>query len=68
MKEATAQQIERMKEQTLGVEVEMYGITRQAAAKVAADYFGTGCFEDTDRQNRYYAWSAWDAQDREWKF
>lgn len=68
MKEATAQQIERMKEQTLGVEVEMYGITRQVAARIAADYFGTSRFEDTSRQNGYYAWSAWDAQGREWKF
>ena len=68
MKEVTAQQIERMKEQTIGVEVEMYGITRQAAARIAADYFGTGRFEDTDRRNGYYAWSAWEAQGREWKF
>ncbi|MCH3958039.1 MAG: amidoligase family protein [Selenomonas sp.] len=46
----------------------MYSISRRAAAKVAADYFGTGRFEDTDRRNGYCAWSAWDAQGREWKF
>ena len=42
MKASTAKQIEAMKKQTIGVEVEMYGISRQKAAKVAADFFGTG--------------------------
>ena len=32
MKEATRKQIEAMKAQTIGVEIEMYGITRQNAA------------------------------------
>lgn len=68
MKEQTAKQIENMKKQTIGVEVEMYGITRRKAAKTAAEFFGTGRFEDTSGRNGYYAWSAWDGQGREWKF
>ena len=68
MTEKTARQIEAMKQQTIGVEVEMNNITRQAAARVAAEYFGTGRFEDTARRNGYSAWSAWDASGREWKF
>ena len=68
MKASTAQQIESMKQQTIGVEVEMYGISREKAAKVAASYFGTGRCEDTAGRNGYYTWSAWDGQGREWKF
>ena len=68
MKASTAKQIEAMKKQTIGVEVEMYGISRQKAAKVAADFFGTGRYEDTADSNGYYTWSAWDQQGREWKF
>ena len=60
--------IANMKNQTIGVEVEMNSITRQKAAKIAADFFGTGRFSDTARRNGYNAWSAWDAQGREWKF
>ena len=61
-------QIEAMKQQTFGVEVEMNNITRQSAAKVAAEFFGTGRYKNTARQNGYSTWSAWDADDREWKF
>ena len=61
-------QVAEMKKQTIGVEVEMNSITRHAAAKLAADFFGTGRFEDTAYRNGYYTWSAWDAQGREWKF
>ena len=68
MNERTARQISEMKNQTIGVEVEMNSITREAAAKLAAEYFGTGRWEDTARQNGYHTWSAWDAQGREWKF
>ena len=68
MNERTARQISEMKKQTIGVEVEMNGITREAAAKLAAGYFGTGRWKDTARRNGYYTWSAWDAQGREWKF
>ena len=62
------QQIREMKNQTIGVEVEMNGITRENAAKTAAAFFGTGRCEYTARRNGYYTWSAWDRQGREWKF
>ena len=68
MNEKTARQIEEMKKQTIGVEVEMNSITRRAAAKLAAEFFGTERYEDTAYRNGYYTWSAWDAQGREWKF
>ena len=68
MNEKTRIQIEEMKKQTIGVEVEMNNIERSRAAKVAAKFFGTGRFEDTARRNGYCTWSAWDAQGREWKF
>ena len=68
MTNATARQIENMKNQTIGVEVEMNSITRQTAAKIAAEFFGTGRWEDTAHRNGYSTWSAWDADGREWKF
>lgn len=68
MNAKTARQIAEMKTQTIGVEVEMNSITRQKAAKVAADFFGTGRFENTAGRNGYSTWSAWDAEGREWKF
>ncbi len=68
MNEKTARQIEEAKKQTIGVEVEMNGITRRRAAEVAAGFFGTGRYRDTAGRNGYYTWSAWDAQGREWKF
>ena len=68
MTEKTMKQIENLKNQTIGVEVEMNSITRKDAAKIAAEYFGTGRYQDTARRNGYQTWSAWDAQGREWKF
>ena len=68
MKASTEMRIERMKQQTIGVEVEMNSIRRSKAAKVAAEVFGTGRYEDTSRRNGYMAWSAWDESGREWKF
>ena len=68
MSEKTMNQVERMKQQTIGVEVEMNNITRKDAAKLAAEFFGTDRFEDTAARNGYYTWSAWDASNREWKF
>ena len=68
MNEKTAQQIARMKEQTIGVEVEMNNITREKSARIAADFFGTHRYENTAGRNGYYTWSAWDSQGREWKF
>ena len=64
----TERRIANMKNQTIGVEVEMNSITRRNAAKTAAAFFGTGRWQDTARRNGYNAWSAWDAQGREWKF
>lgn len=58
-----------MRTQTFGVEVEMYNITREDAAKAAAEFFGQPTrYEYTARRNGYNTWSAWDAQGREWKF
>ena len=68
MKEATMARIRRMKEQAIGVEVEMNSITRSEAAKTAAALFGTARYADTHATNGYSCWSAWDAQGREWKF
>lgn len=68
MNEKTARQIEEMKNQTIGVEVEMNNITRAKAAKLAATFFGTGRYENTAGRNGYSTWSAWDTQGREWKF
>ena len=64
----TARQQEAMKQQTIGVEVEMNNIRRDAAAKLAADFFGTGRYKNTAADTGYYCWSAWDDKDREWKF
>ena len=68
MTNATARQIESMKKQTIGVEIEMNSITRDKAAKTAAAYFGTDRWENTHTRNGYQTWSAWDEQGREWKF
>lgn len=68
MNEKTRAQIEAMKNQTIGVEIEMNNITREKAARKAAEFFGTGRYGNTAGRNGYYTWSAWDAQGREWKF
>lgn len=68
MNEKMARQIAEAKKQTIGVEIEMNGITRSKAAKVAAEFFGTGRYKDTAGRNGYCTWSAWDADGREWKF
>ena len=68
MNEKTARQIEKMKKQTIGVEVEMNNIRREKAAETAAAFFGTGRFENTAGRNGYCTWSVWDADGREWKF
>ena len=67
MTDKTMNQIEEMKKQTIGVEIEMNNITREKAARLAAEYFGTGRYEYTARRNGYETCSAWDAQGREWK-
>ena len=68
MNEKTRMQIENLKNQTIGVEIEMNNITRNKAAKIAAEFFGTDDFKDKASRNGYQTWSAWDAQGREWKF
>ena len=68
MTEKTMRQIEAIKAGTIGVEVEMNGITRKDAAKEAAEFFGTNRWEDTDYRNGYRTFSAYDDQGREWKF
>lgn len=68
MNEKIANQIEEMKNQTIGVEVEMNSITRDKAAKIAATFFGTHRYENTAGRNGYSTWSTWDESGREWKF
>lgn len=68
MTEKTARQIENLKNQTIGVEIEMNSITREKAAQIAADFFGTGRSQNTASRNGYSSWSAWDGDGREWKF
>ena len=57
-----------MKEQTIGIEIEMNHITRERAAMVAARYFRTGDYRYTGNSDGYSTWSAWDAEGRKWKF
>lgn len=69
MTNKTAAQIEAMKNDfTFGVEIEMNHISRDTAAYLAAEFFGTGRYNNTANRNGYCTWSAWDADDREWKF
>ena len=68
MNDKLTRQVEEMKKQTIGVEIEMNNITREKAASLAAEFFGTGRHQYTARRNGYETWSAWDADGREWKF
>ena len=68
MTEKTIRLQEAIRNQTIGVEIEMNSITRKAAAKLAAEFFGTGRWEDTAYRNGYSTFSAFDDQGREWKF
>lgn len=53
-----------MKKQNFGIEIELTGITRQQAAKVIADYFGT----TTGYAGTHYdTYTATDRQGRIWK-
>ena len=58
--------IDGMKQQTIGCEIEMAEITRQAAAQVVADYFGRS---DTVRHDGggYDTWSCLDGKNRRWR-
>lgn len=68
MNTKTEKQIAEMKNQTIGVEIEMNGITRERASKIASEFFGTGRHQNTAFRNGYCTYSAWDSQGREWKF
>lgn len=57
-----------MKTQRFGIEIEMTGITRERAAKVAAEFFGTNDHRYTGHADGYKTWSAFDAEGRKWKF
>ena len=65
MKEKTAAQIANMKKQTIGVEIEMNGITRNQAAQVAAAFFGTNRSKYTGQQNGYMIIKAANGNSRE---
>lgn len=54
-----------MKAQRFGIEIEMTGITRENAAKVAAEYFGTS---SRYLGAGYDTYAALDTQGRQWKF
>lgn len=64
MKPKTLQQIEEMKKQTIGVEIEFTGMTRQQAARVVGDYFGNEAYHEG---GTYDAWDIRDTQGRKWK-
>lgn len=65
MTNKTEQQITAMKNQTIGVEIEMAEITREKAIKTIAKHFGT---EDTVTYigGGYYTWTCADTQGRTW--
>ena len=67
MKAKTARQIEEMKKQTIGVEVEMNSITRKRAATLTANFFGTEAW-DAQAEYGYRTWACKDQQGRIWKF
>lgn len=66
MNEKTERQIEAMKDQTIGVEIEMYSITRRKACETVAKFFNT---EDTVYHigGSYDAYACKDNLGREWK-
>ena len=65
MTEKTRKQIEAMKQQTIGVEIEMAEITRANACKVIAKYFHTTSTV-THYGGSYDAWKCQDNQGRTW--
>lgn len=67
MNERIENQVKEMKNQTIGVEVEMNNITRKKAATLIADYFGTVSY-DANHEYGYYTWACKDGQGRIWKF
>lgn len=67
MNDKTREQIEAMKNQTIGVEVEMNNITREKAARKVAEFFGTTAWYAASEYG-YYSWACKDQQGRVWKF
>lgn len=67
MNERIKNQIENMKNQTIGVEIEMNNITRKKAAELVAAYFGT-IARDSAVEYGYYSWACRDTKGRTWKF
>lgn len=65
MTEKTRIQIEEMKKQTIGVEIEMTNISREATCRVVAEYYGT---TSTIRRigGFYDKWTCKDNQGRTW--
>lgn len=63
MKPKTLIQIEEMKKQTIGVEIEFTGITRARAAEVLGEYFGQ---EPYYEGGTYKAWDIRDPHGRKW--
>lgn len=66
MNEKTKATIEAMKQQTIGVEIEMAEITRQKAIKTVARYFHTENSVERTRDS-YDSWICKDSQGRTWK-
>lgn len=54
-----------MRDLNFGIEIELTGFTREKAAKVTAQYFGTSAQYDG---GFYEKWSATDTQGRKWQF
>ena len=67
MNDKTREQIEAMKMQTIGVEVEMNNITREKAARKVAEFFGTTAWYAASEYG-YMSWACKDQQGRVWKF
>ena len=65
MSAKTEAQVQRMKTQTIGVEIEMAEITRNTAIKTVAQHFGTLSTVNHDGGS-YDAWSCRDTQGRRW--
>ncbi len=53
-----------LKEQYFGTEIEMTGLTREHAAKVVAELFGTSIYY----RHSYDSWRLLDREGKEWKF
>jgi hypothetical protein len=67
MKEKIKNQIDNMKNQTIGVEIEMNNITRKKAAELVADFFGTRAWNAASEYG-YSTWACKDTSGRVWKF